>query len=291
MDEIVVGVDGSASAAEAVRWAVALGERRAWSVTALLAWSLVDQHHPDDSDRIEPGYDEADAAAALDVYLERALGADAPGPAARRVVCELPAQALVDASSSARLVVVGARGLGRFRGAILGSVSQRVAQHSRCPAAIVRGTVPTGSAPSRIVVGIDGSGPGQRALEWAVEEARASGATVDAVHSWQPVVGGEPFLSGGVDRVEVEGYGQEVLDRSVDQVDESGLARPVERILSQGDPGATLVQAAEGADLLVVGTRGRGGFAELLLGSVSQKAIHHAPCPVVVIPGDDRAGD
>jgi nucleotide-binding universal stress UspA family protein len=287
MDEIVVGVDGSDSAGEAVRWAVAAGERRGWSVTALLAWSLVDQHHPDESDRIEAGYGEAQAAAALDVYVDRALGEAAATVADRRVVCDLPAQALVDASSSARLVVVGARGLGRFRGALLGSVSQRVAQHTHCPAAIVRGDLPRGSASGRIVVGVDGSEASQLALDWAVEEARVSGARLEVIHAWQAPVGSEPYLA-SVDRAELESHERQVLDASVDRVDEGGLAASIERVFTFDDPGAALLRAAEGADLLVVGSRGRGGFAGLLLGSVSQKAIHHARCPVVVIPDDDR---
>jgi nucleotide-binding universal stress UspA family protein len=291
MDDIVVGVDGSASAAEAVQWAVASGQRRGWTVTALLAWSLVDQHHPDDSERIDPTYRDADAATALDTYIERALGADASVIEDRRVVVDLPSNALVDASAAARLLVVGARGLGRFRGALLGSVSQRVVQHARCPIAVIRGAVPSDSTPRRIVVGIDGSEPSQRALQWALEEARASGATVDAVLSWQPIIGGEPFLAAGVDRTEVETHEREVLDRAVGQVDEGGLTQPVQRILVQGDPGAMLLETAQGADLLVVGSRGRGGFAELLLGSVTQKAICHAPCPVVVIPDANREPD
>jgi nucleotide-binding universal stress UspA family protein len=286
MSGVVVGVDGSADGATALVWAQRFAARRGQELTALLGWDYLDQHHPDGSERFEPDYGEHEAAKALDAYVEGALDPEVARSVQRRVVLDNAAQALVDASTEAGLLVVGARGMGRFRGTLVGSVSQRCAQHARCPVTIVRGTIPA-DAPgrdARIVVGVDGSNPSRRALHWAVEEALVSGASVDAIHAWSPFLGGEPFYSSGVESAAVEAREQAVLDEAVDAEDTSDLVRPIQRILALGDPAGMLIDAAQGADLLVVGSRGRGGFAGLLLGSVSQKAIHHAPCPVVVMP-------
>jgi nucleotide-binding universal stress UspA family protein len=143
----------------------------------------------------------------------------------------------------------------------------------------------------RIVVGVDGSEPAREALRWAVDEARRRNATVEAVYAWH-----QPFAAGYAEmgELDIEGFAkeaQQILDAAVDAVDATGIA-PVERKLVPGNPGSALVTEAKGAALLVVGSRGRGGFTGLLLGSVSQQVAHHAPCPLVIIPNgasnDDR---
>jgi nucleotide-binding universal stress UspA family protein len=140
----------------------------------------------------------------------------------------------------------------------------------------------------RIVVGVDGSEGSLTALRWALGEARLRGAGVDAIHSWHypyaaytEVTG---MAAGVVDRAELEKVGQEVLQKTVEAVADEAEGVPVNAVLVQGGAAASLLHAAVGADLLVVGTRGHGGFTGLLLGSVSQAAVHHAPCPVVVVP-------
>ena len=134
----------------------------------------------------------------------------------------------------------------------------------------------------RIVVGVDGSEAGRDALRWAMDEARRCNATVEAVHAWhQPGVMSYGYL-GQLDMEPFEEDAQRVLDAAFEGVDTSGVA--VERRLVPGGAAAVLVEEAKGADLLVVGSRGRGGFSGLMLGSVSQQAPHHAPCPIVIIP-------
>ena len=134
----------------------------------------------------------------------------------------------------------------------------------------------------RIVVGVDGSEAGRDALRWALDEARRRNATVEAVHAWhQPGVMSYGYL-GQIDLDSFEEDAQHVLDAAFDGVDTSGVS--VERKLIPGGAAAILVEEAKGADLLVVGSRGRGGFAGLMLGSVSQQAAHHAPCPIAIIP-------
>ncbi len=136
---------------------------------------------------------------------------------------------------------------------------------------------------ARIVVGVDGSKESKAALRWAVEEAGLRGATVRAVLAWSlPYVGGAPGLAFPQDSLEaVAQDGEAMLDAAIAEVESEGV--DIERAAVEGGPARVLVEAAEGADLLVVGSRGHGGFAELLLGSVSQQCAHHASCPVVIV--------
>lgn len=146
--------------------------------------------------------------------------------------------------------------------------------------------------PGTIVVWVDGSAPSHEALRWAVAEARLREARVVAVHVWTfvpPTPIGEP----GMIAMPAGDYtGQLEAERSAAEAElEGALAEAVdtdaptdiERKLAEGDAGAQLVAEAEGADLLVVGWRGRAGIASVLLGSVSRHVVSHAPCPVVVV--------
>lgn len=136
----------------------------------------------------------------------------------------------------------------------------------------------------RIVVGIDGSAGAARALEWAVEEAKLRGATVELVHVWQvPYVDGLAYTTAALDPRELEQAAVAVAEEAASQHRD---AVPIDVHVASGAPASVLLAEAKGADLLVVGSRGRGGFAGLLLGSVSQQVSHHAPCPVVIVPPD-----
>lgn len=287
MAGIIIGVDGSESAAQALRWAVREGELHDWRVTAVLAWGYMSQYHANPKDAFDPDYGEEQADAALATYIERALEPAQCALVDRRPVCDLAASALLDAAADADLVVLGARGLGGFKGLLMGSVSQHCVHHATRPTAIVRATSHGRGADTmeRIVVGIDGSETSRRALRWAVEEARVRGASVEVLHAWHlPYVGGYPYTAGAFDPAPFEQAARETLDAVVDGTDASGLGTPIERILHMGDPATGLLDAAKGADLVVVGSRGLGGFTGLLLGSVGHHVAHHAPCPVVIIP-------
>ena len=142
--------------------------------------------------------------------------------------------------------------------------------------------------PGRIVVGVDDSEGSVAALRWAVEEAGLRDATLDVVHAWDyPYVGGE--LAGmaayAIDEEEMTRSGKEIVDRALAAAGPAPAQLEARAVVVRGSDASVLIDRAKGADLLVVGTRGRGGFAGLLLGSVSQQVIHHAPCPVVVVPG------
>jgi nucleotide-binding universal stress UspA family protein len=136
----------------------------------------------------------------------------------------------------------------------------------------------------RIVVGVDGSQSSQRALRWAVGEARRHDARLDVVHAWHlPNAGGYPYLAGYADLGLFGEDARRVLDRALADENLAGLSW-IEPILVQDSAARALLDTAKGADLVVVGSRGRGGFAGMLLGSVSQQIAHHAPCPVVIVP-------
>lgn len=287
MERFIVGVDGSDSSADALRWATREAEVRGATVTALLAWNFLDQYHVDDETTFDPQYGEADARRALDVAVERALGAHA-GEVQREVVCDLPAVALLDASKDADLLVVGARGLGAFRGLVLGSVSQRCLEHATCPVMVVHGTPGDVEPRNRVVVGVDGSDHSAVALEWAMEEARLRGASLEVLHAWTvPYAAEFTFVGDAYDAAQAS---------AVALVDEMLVAAGLEpddvvRTVVQASPVLALTDAAEGADIVVIGSRGRGGFAGLLLGSVSHQVSRHADRPVVVVPDPGRSAD
>ncbi|MGA2209369.1 MAG: universal stress protein [Acidimicrobiales bacterium] len=133
----------------------------------------------------------------------------------------------------------------------------------------------------RIVVGVDGSEHGNTALSWAAEEAKVHQGEIIAVFAWQlPFVG----MPGAFDRREMEERCKTFLDGAVAAVlPAPGV--PITKYVAEGDVSASLIEASASADMLVLGSRGRGGFAGLKLGSVSQECVQHARCPVVIIKG------
>jgi nucleotide-binding universal stress UspA family protein len=139
----------------------------------------------------------------------------------------------------------------------------------------------------RIMVGCDGSDTARGALAWALDEARLHQAEVTVVHAWEPTfVDSYPVTAAPSVPAELEQAAEAVLADAVDAADTSGLPGPVERMLVKGSPAAAILRAADDldADLIVMGTRGRGGFVGLLLGSVSRQVVSHADRPVVVVP-------
>jgi nucleotide-binding universal stress UspA family protein len=135
----------------------------------------------------------------------------------------------------------------------------------------------------RIVVGVDGSDGSVRALGWAYGEARLRKATVEVVHVWHyPYTGGMAVYA--IPEKEFELGAQATLHRSLDGAGPSPEGVDVQTVVTRGGAAQRLLERAKGATLLVIGSRGHGGFAGLLLGSVSQQCAHHAPCPVVVVP-------
>jgi len=133
----------------------------------------------------------------------------------------------------------------------------------------------------RIVVGVDGSAPSKAALAWAISQAGLTNAVVEAVIAWEtPAFVGHPNLMPDTDW---EGLATRVLSDAV--ADVAGNAEPagIKNKIMKGNAAQVLLEESAGADLLVVGNRGFGGFVEALLGSTGQHCVHHATCPIVVI--------
>src|SRR5690606_19828439 len=146
---------------------------------------------------------------ALVAIVDRVVGAEVAGRITYKAVNDLPARALLEASADADMVVVGARGMGGFKGMLLGSVSQNVLHHSRVPVAVVRGG---GTEGGGVVVGVDGSDASNRARQWAVDAAAARSSKVVAVNAWQPpVFGGYPQAGLAIDPNELESTSREIV--------------------------------------------------------------------------------
>lgn len=140
----------------------------------------------------------------------------------------------------------------------------------------------------RIVVGVDGSGPSVEALQWAIRQAELTDATIDATIAWHYplLVGGyawPPF--GMLEETDFEGMAGKFLNESISKAIGDGDRPRITEVVREGDAAQVLIDQADGADLLVMGSRGHGGFTEALLGSVSQHCVHHSRCPVVIIRG------
>jgi nucleotide-binding universal stress UspA family protein len=290
MTKIVVGVDGSESSQEALRWAASEAKVHGLPLEALMAWGYLDQHHvPPDPHHFEPDYDEEDARGALAQYVADGLGPDA-GAVQLRPTCDLPARALLAAGEDAALLVVGARGRGGFTGLLLGSVSQKVLHHAGVPVAVIRAGSEPPAAPGggRIVVGVDGSRNADAALHWAIEEGRRRRADVEVVLAWHlPVVAPYPYVAADLGTTALEDAAQETLDQVIRR---AGLTAEdhVSTVIAASGAASLLLETAKGADLLVVGSRGMSAAKAALLGSVSHQVTLHATCPVVVVP-EERA--
>ena len=279
---LVVGVDASDGGRRALRWA--LGEAHLWRrpLHVLAAWSYLDQTALTKQGFL-PEFDQAAADAALHDIVQDERPGTAEVDLVERAVLDLPARALVEVSEQAELLVVGARGLGSVKSLLLGSVSDQVVRHSSCPVAVIRDEPPS-EARNEIVVGVDGSARALAALRWAIAEAARRGARVRAIHAWQyPPVSGMGWDASAVDFDSFEAAAKEGLAEVLDAVDDVSGGVELDGETKEGHAGTTLLEAAQGAEMLVVGDRGAGGFAGLLLGSTTTHCLHHAHGPVIVV--------
>jgi nucleotide-binding universal stress UspA family protein len=195
------------------------------------------------------------------------------------------AEVLLQEATEALLLVVGSRGLGELRDLAIGSVSAHVATHASCPVVVIPPRWDSEQAAGRVVVGVDGSELSLDAVEFAFEAAQTRRVLLTAVMAWHDPVSAGPDdpLPVVYDLDALEQQSAALLAESIAGHREKYPDVPVEQELVHGRPDDVLVAAGRTADLLVVGSRGRGAFRGLLLGSTSRALVHHAPCPVAVV--------
>ena len=283
---VVAGVDGSECSLQAVRWAAAEASRRQLPVRLVAAHAW-----PSGGLVGDPGLGVDYRAVLRDVVLGHLATAAAD---ARQVAPELeieqvevtgyPVPVLLGESAHAEIVVLGDRGLGGFTGLLIGSVAVEVTAHASCPVIVVRGSEPdrTGPRPEPVVVGVDGSPSSEAATAFAFEAASLLRVPLVAVHAWRDVLV-DATMAPLLDWDVIDSDEREVLAERLAGWSEKYPDVPVRRLVARDRPARALVEESGRAQLVVVGSRGRGGFRGLLLGSVSQALLHHAHCPVAVV--------
>ncbi|MEV4476713.1 universal stress protein [Nonomuraea sp. NPDC049504] len=281
---IIVGVDGSVASRAAVEWAADDASRRGSPLRLVHAadtsWYLVGARPGKALSEtvLREGRRVLEEAAAL--ARERRPSVEVDTRAAEGRPTAVLRDAAEDAAEDAAALVVGSRGLGGFSGALLGSVSDGLAGHVRCPVVVVRAR--DQREHGEVVAGVDDSPECEPGLAYAFEQAALRGATLRAVHAWQlPGHLLAPEATYDLDEVRTAQH-QVVRDRLKRLKDAHPQVTVVEDVRS-AHPVDALVAASRQADLLVVGSQGRGALGSALLGSVSRSVLHHASCPVAVV--------
>jgi nucleotide-binding universal stress UspA family protein len=276
---IVAGYDGSPGSDQALRWAVREARARDTTLTVCLAWAPGQIALPADSPvyGLMRQYGQEILDRGL-FYAESALG---PGRVLPALADGLAAEVLCERSRTSELVVVGARGTCELPHLLLGSVCWQVAGHANGRVVAVRGQWrPDNQAPGPVVAGLDGSPASLAALAFAFEEATLRGVPLVVVCASADAAG----RRGETAQLE------EDFEHLMTVAEKEHPEVTVQRCVVAGTPRAGLLTAAHGAQLLVVGARGRGGVAGMRLGAVAQAVLHHAPGPVAIVhadPADD----
>ena len=286
-DTIVVGYDGSPGAMIALRWALAAARRQhvgvrlvrvvEWPVRVGPAtptpssWPVTQAHR--------------DAQDALDRALATVGSTDLEVPVAASVLEGPPAAVLGEVSAHARMLVLGDRGRGGFAGLLLGSVAVAAAAHATAPLVVVRGEDPLDRQALPVVVGVDDSPAARAAVATAFAEADSRGVELVALRAWRPPAVwsslGRPRFDDQVDELEMAE--RRLLEGTLTSARASFPAVTATVRLEVAGAAKAIIDSSRGAQLVVVGSHGRGGFHGLLLGSVSQQVLHHAHCPVLVV--------
>ncbi|MEW2503714.1 universal stress protein [Amycolatopsis sp. CA-161197] len=278
-DHVVVGVDGSEAAAVAARWAA---REAAWWRTSLTVLTVSGVEGPSVGG---PEWRAAKEALALEVArtTRDELAAAEPGVPITTETSDAGVEAaLRQASRHALLLVVGPP-TGTLSGLLAGSPDADLIARAGCPVAIVRGSGST-RVTGPVVVGVDGSPTSDAAIGWAFEEASRRRVPLVALHAWQDSYSGRPF---GENRatplIDVGEAEKRALARRLAGRREQFPDVGVELVVERDRPRDRLIDHGKAASVVVVGSRGRGGFTGMVLGSTTHALLHHADCPVLVV--------
>lgn len=282
---ILVAVDGSPESDTAVRWAAREAAMRNADVTLMHVIAPVDVSWP--VGYLQSSFDASQEENAQHVIEQaqktfHASVGDAEPPAVRAAVKHgQVAGTLITASRDAQMVVAGSRGMGAVGRTVLGSVSGGLVHYAHCPVAVIHAD--EAQAPDRtspVLLGVDGSPASEAAIALAFDEAARRGVDLVALHAWSDV-GVFPVL--GMDWRQYEDQGLEVLAERLAGWQERYPDVHVRRRIVCDQPARWLLDESAQAQLVVVGSRGRGGFKGMLLGSVSTKVAEGAKAPVIIV--------
>jgi nucleotide-binding universal stress UspA family protein len=286
---VVVGVDGSTEADAALSWALAEAKLRQLPVRAIGVWYPAGT--PEEVDKLAALRSVAELRSVLGEdlksHVDRVVEAtnETDVAVASQVLYGHPADRLIEEAGEEALLVVGSRGRGAIKASMLGSVSHSCAQYARTPVAVVRGPHRHRRRMRRVVVGVDGSSSSVRALRFARDAAAVRKAQLLVLHAWTLPYLALTARTWQVPREAAEESKAQAghrLDESLRQAAIDPTLPDVQASLVEAFPAAALLGAAKTADLMVVGTRGHGGWKGLLLGSVSMQCLAQSPCPVIV---------
>jgi nucleotide-binding universal stress UspA family protein len=286
----VVGVDGSESALQAVRWAAVEADRRGTALRVVTAFGWPPE-------RGHPGLGEHYRQELLERARRHVL-ADSVAVAERTVtglpvsgelVVGFPLATLHAQSRDAQLLVLGSRGLGGLTGLLVGSVAVGMAAHAACPVVVVRGEDRDPQSPEPVVVGVDRSSTSDAALAFAFDVAAARGVPLVAVHAWGQLVL-DPQIAGLIDWPALAEEERDVLAERLRPWTAKYPDVPVSQVVVRDSAAPVLVERSGSAQMVVVGSRGRGNFTGLVLGSVSHALLHRSHCPVAVVRPDTTPG-
>ena len=288
---IIVGVDGSEQSQAALGWAMGQAELVGADLVLAHTWNPDSYATPAMAgvvpDMIQAGALNDEAEELAQAWLDDLVAATAARTTASVsgvLASGSPAGHILDLSAEATMVVVGSRGRGGLRSAVLGSTSQQIAHHAQCPVVVVRDSAATSA--NQVVVGVDGSPASLVALREAFAQAKLRGASLLMVHAWSTSFAGTLVNSGqDFDRVRASEVdeGWALLNQSLEELKATDQSVEIIERLEQASPAAAIIEASKEAVLTVVGSRGRGGFAGLVLGSVSGSVLAHADSAVMVI--------
>lgn len=288
--KIIVGADGSEPSFQALRWAVHEARRHHAEVQVVSCY-LVPGYAGFDGTAIYPSSVDVDtlqetAAEVVDRAAELAATIDPTLVVDRATPMSSPVVGITDVAMLGDEIVVGATGHSGLVAGLLGSVAAGVTHRAHVPVIVVpsKSSMEFGDSMKKIVVGVDGSPESLLALDWAYNAALLSGAELTVVHSWlypYPVSDSSPREVRRPMETDAENELQSSLDSLGSRLTDGSVV--VHRELREDSAVDALLKEGDGADLLVVGSRGRGGFRARLLGSVSRTLVQHASCPVAVI--------
>lgn len=280
---IVVAVDGSPASLAAARWAAGDAAMRNIPLTvvhAVVTPTTAFPPVPYPESLVTNLEDEGKRAIMQAVKVaEETMPPDRTVPIDRKLVYSAPVAALLTMSDTAEMIVVGSSGHGALARGLLGSVSSTVVRHANCPVAVVRDEELPDSADAPVVLGTDGSPASELATEIAFDEASRRGVDLVAIHAWSDAAIDEVFE---IDWPSVEEEAHRSLAESLAGWRERYPDVTVHRFIARDRAARHLIDKSETAQLVVVGSHGRGGLTRLLLGSVSNAVLHSVRIPVIV---------